>query len=657
MFQPNPLGLTDGYKPGHKAMLAPGTSRLYGTWIPRSLKWAPAGITKITSYGHQLTWRFIHDMFHEYFFNPVEIEYEMYMDEEFGRPVRRIKSSRPGGKQAAIRFTKDMSMYLGMEYDGKHFEDLWDLGYLPIKVKALPEGIETDPNIPHQTFINTVDGFAWLTLYLETLVSNLAWKSTTAATIARQYRRVTTEWVLKTDPENAWLIDYMNHDFSARGLSGTFDNIAVALGHAVAGRGSDSLIAIEAARYYYNEPADEVCINSVNASEHSVTCTQLFYYQDLLKSGQLNNVIYDYYSFDAPCEGSIEEPDYLAIAEYCNLKDWLQRFPKGILSYVADTFNLWKLITYILPRLKADIMARDGKLVIRPDSGNPVDIICGTVQKYTDLSEHWDENDVIKPSDFEDLLLDEVREDTPHGEHGPTEWKSVYLIHGKLYAAEIHNISWNRFDKQYYFIEMYEEPKITLTEIEIKPSDKGVIELLWDIFGGDVSSTGYRRLDPHIGAIYGDSINLERQLLIYRGLANKGFANTNILLGIGSFTYEYLTRDVFGWAAKGGWFEILMNIVHPELGVVDVNKKSYNIYKDPITDDGSKTSLKGFVQVYQKHKMGDHSGIPSYDVLTECTPEEEDQGLLQVIYQDGKFYNETNQTEVREIIKSLDHDK
>lgn len=586
MFKPNPLYLTDGYKPGHKAMLAPGTTKLYGTWIPRSLRWAPQGITKITSFGHQLTWRYLHDIFEEYFFFKNDIEDELdnmrYNSMEREEVLPSIQNRY---KTKALKFIKDMSLYLGMEYNGNHFSQLWDLGYLPIKVKALPEGIETDPNIPHQTFINTVDGFAWLTLYLETMVSNLAWKSTTAATIARQYRRVTTEWVLKTDPENAWFIDYMNHDFSARGLSGTFDNIAVALGHAIAGRGSDSLIAIEAARYYYNEPENEVCINSVNASEHSVTCTQLFYYEDLLRSGKLNNVIYEYYEFDAPCEGSIENPDYLAIAEYCNLKDWLQRFPKGILSYVADTFNLWKLITYILPRLKAEILARDGKLVIRPDSGNPVNIICGTYDEIT------------TPFSLSD---------------GNGEWMIEHVC-----------------------------------------KTKGAIELLWDIFGGDTSSTGYKRLNQHIGLIYGDSINLERQLLIYKGLANKGFAATNVVLGIGSFTYEYLTRDVFGFAAKGAWFEILINMVHPGLAAVDVNdKKAYNIYKDPITDDGSKKSLKGLIQVYEKHKMGDHSGVPSYDVMEECTPEEEAQGLLQVIYEDGNFYNQTSLTEIRKIINS-----
>ena len=68
MFKFNPLYLADGYKVGHKAMLAPGTTKLYGTWIPRSIKYAPKGITKVVSFGQQLTWKFIHDIFEEHFF-------------------------------------------------------------------------------------------------------------------------------------------------------------------------------------------------------------------------------------------------------------------------------------------------------------------------------------------------------------------------------------------------------------------------------------------------------------------------------------------------------------------------------------------------------------------------------------------------------------
>lgn len=514
-FKINSLYLTDGYKVGHKAMLAPGTTRLYGTWIPRSTKHAPVGITKIVSFGQQLVWKWLHDEFEEnFFFNGKRFKKETHVGIQHNKQL----------KQKALQFVKDMSLYLGMEYDGKHFEELWDLGYLPIKVKALPEGIETNPNIPHMTFINTVDGFAWLTLYLETVVSALAWKPSTAATIAKLYRRQAEEWVKKTDPSNIGLIPFMCHDFSARGLD-PMSQYLIGLGHATSFKGSDTLPVIPASRYFYGVKEDEMPINSVNASEHSVSTTKIF-----------------------------------TVGEQQMIADWLKIFPKGILSIVSDTFDLWKLITEYLPANKEAIMARDGKLVIRPDSGDPVEIICGYYPTF--------------------------------GDGGSCE-------------------------------------------------AKGVVELLWDIFGGTVNEQGYKVLDPHIGAIYGDSITPERQVQIYERLAAKGFAATNIVLGVGSFTYQYNTRDTLGFAAKGAWFEVeeIQQIKDfPGTGYERI-KKSYNIYKDPVTDDGVKRSLKGLLQV----KLVDNE----YIVNQECSWEQEEDSELKTIYENGIFKNQVTFQDVR----------
>jgi nicotinamide phosphoribosyltransferase len=490
-FKPITLFYSDGYKIGHRKMLAPGTDFLYGTWIPRSTKHAPKGVTKIVSFGQQLVVRWLHDEYQENFF------------------------SLP--KDEALKFGQDMSMYLGMEFDSTHFGELHDLGYLPIRFKALPEGIETSPNVPHMTFVNTVAGFAWLTLYLETIVSSLAWKPATSATIALQYKRNLVEWVMTTDPANAWLIPFLAHDFSARGLS-PWDMLSSGLGHATSFRGSDSIIVIPGARYFYGEPENEVSINSVNASEHSVSTTCIF-----------------------------------TMGESQMLKYFMDQFPTGILSVVSDTFDLWTLITQYLPENKEQIMSREGKLVIRPDSGDPVDILCG----------------------------------------------------------------WGGFD-----------PDGESEEARNEPQNKGVIELLWDIFGGTINEQGFKVLDPHIGAIYGDSITLDRQIQIYERLAAKGFASTNIVLGVGSYTYQMNTRDTFGFAAKGAWFE--------------ADGKAYDIFKDPITDDGTKKSLKGLIMVDEDH-----------EVHTQCSWEEEETGILQTIYEDGKFLNETTLTEVRSNIDKL----
>jgi len=327
---------------------------------------------------------------------------------------------------------------------------------------------------------------------------------------------------MKTDPANSFLIPFLCHDFAARGLD-PHSMLSSGLGHAMSFIGSESLIVIPGARYFYGVPEDEVCIGSVNASEHSVSTTKIF-----------------------------------TVGEKQMLVDWMNEFKDGILSVVMDTFDITKVAKpgeggYCFD-LKEQILSRNGKLVIRPDSGDPVEIICG--HGRTELTEH--ENKAFYP-------------------------------------------------------EFY---------------TKGLIECLWDIFGGTINEQGYKVLDPHIGAIYGDSITTDRQLEIYERLAAKGFATTNIVLGVGSYTYQMNTRDTFGFAAKGAWFEN--------------NGKGYNIYKDPISDDGTKKSLKGMICVTEDH-----------EVLTECTPEQEAGGILQVIYEDGKFFNQVTLSEIRSRIDAI----
>jgi nicotinamide phosphoribosyltransferase len=283
------------------------------------------------------------------------------------------------------------------------------------------------------------------------------------------------------------------------------------------------------------------------------------------------------------------------------IADWLQLFRIGILSIVADTFDLWVLITEYLPANKEAIMSRDGKLVIRPDSGDPVDIICGV---------------------------------------------DYITFGGEFYKKEGTFVDDNRL--------VTNNKPISINEC------KGVIELLWDIFGGTVNEQGYKVLDPHIGAIYGDSITIDRQKQIYERLAAKGFAATNIVLGIGSFTYQYNTRDTLGFAAKGAWFEVAENRTHNDNGRETEweEKVSYNIYKDPVTDDGTKKSLKGLLQVFNNNPncQGNEmlfDGNDDFKVNTECTPEEESGGILQLIYEDGKFYNQITLTEIRERLSKI----
>jgi nicotinamide phosphoribosyltransferase len=267
------------------------------------------------------------------------------------------------------------------------------------------------------------------------------------------------------------------------------------------------------------------------------------------------------------------------INEDAYIKHLLKTYPIGILSMVSDTFNIWDICTKYLPKYKEEILARDGKLVIRPDSGDPCDIVCG----YNTLGD---------------------------------------------------------FD-------LHEKGVIT------NPSDpafKGVIELLWDVFGGTINEQGYKVLDPHIGAIYGDSITLDRAEEICRRLESKGFASTNIVLGVGSFTYQFNTRDTFGFAMKATYVE-----VEEEVGSSDITgmhtraSVGREIFKNPITDDGTKKSATGLLRVIWD------SEEKSLKLLDKQTWEEEEgseDNLLQTIYKNGEFIKTTTLTEIRETIKN-----
>jgi nicotinamide phosphoribosyltransferase len=483
----NPLFLTDGYKTGHHAQYPKGTTLVYSNFTPRSNKYAPKGCDQLVSFGQQMVIKQIHEAFDKDFFSKPK-------DEVCGEMKR------------------ELSMYLNTDYDVSHFEALHDLGYLPIIVKTLEEGTLVPMRTPVLTIYNTHPGFYWITNYLETVISNLLWKPMTSATIAHAYRKLFTSWQEKTDAEKGWFVDWQAHDFSMRGLDSIDATISSGLGHLTSFSGSDSLPAIFGARKFYNET--EFVAGSVNATEHSVMCA-----------------------------GSKED-------EVGTFRNLMETYPTGILSIVSDTWDLWKVCTEHIVTLKEEILARDGKVVIRPDSGDPVDIICGL--------------------------------QTPMSEYGLKDAKY-----------------------------------------------KGVIELLWDVFGGTINEQGYKVLDSHIGAIYGDSITLDRAEQIFKRLEAKGFASTNIVLGVGSFTYQFNTRDTFGFAMKATY--------------VEVDGVGREIFKDPITDDGVKKSAKGLLRV-----AGDAN---TYLLEDQCTWEHETTGKLQTIYKNGEFYNETTLTEIRERLK------
>lgn len=387
-----------------------------------------------------------------------------------------------------------------------HIAALYDLGYLPVKIKALPEGTRCPLRVPCLTIKNTKPEFYWVTNFLETLISNVLWHPMTSATIADNYKKLLTKAAADTSdmPE---FVQWQGHDFSMRGHSSFESSLVSGAAHLCSFTGTDTISSIDWLEHFYNADCEKELIGgSVPATEHSVMCMGS-------KAG--------------------ERETYLRLLT--------EIYPSGIVSIVSDTWDYWKVLTETLPSLKAEIMAREGKLVVRPDSGDPVKIICGDPDALTS---------------------------------------------GHVYD--------------------------------------GTIETLWKTFGGTVNSKGFKQLDPHVGVIYGDSITLERAALIVERLKEKGFASTNIVFGIGSYTYQYVTRDTLGFAMKA---------TH---GII--NSESVELFKSPATDNGVKFSAKGYLQVQYDPDGKIH-------LLEQMTTDEG--GLLETVFEDGKLVAETTLAAIR----------
>lgn len=485
-----PILLKDGYKVGHVRQFPPYTSMIYSNFTPRCSR--VAGVDRVVAFGYQyFVWEYLYQQFGDWF---------------FGQPKADVLRE----------YDRRITNYLGPT-NSSHIGKLHDLGYLPLKVKALPEGTLCPLRVPALTIRNTNPEFGWLTNMLETLLSNVLWLPSTSATTAFEYRKRFEKYAKLTGAPKAF-VPWQGHDFSMRGMAGIEAAMLSGAGHLLSFTGTDTIPAIDFLEEYYGANCEtELIGGSVPATEHSV-----------MSMGMQ--------------AGELETFRHLITEVY----------PNGIVSIVSDTWDFWKVLTQYLPALKSEVLAREGKVVIRPDSGDPIKIICGDPDSSV----------------------------------------------GCVVA--------------------------------------GAIETLWNVFGGKVNEEGFKELDSHIGLIYGDSISLDRQEQILSGLAQKGFASSNVVLGIGSYTYQHVTRDTYGWAMKATYGEL----TGPDGGV-----RGQAIYKDPKTDDGTKKSATGLLCV-QRDSQGE------LRVLENCTWAEEECGELQTIFLDGEPQNQQTLAQIRKRLES-----
>jgi len=415
-------------------------------------------------------------------------------------------------KKDVIQEYKDnISTFVSPGFSLKEVEDLHDLGYLPLEFSQVPEGTLVPIGVPSILIKSTHEDFAWLVNYIESDLSAGIWHPSTVATIAWKLRRTFEEAARETGGAQE-AVDFQVHDFSYRGQVNRDAAAASGAAHLTSFFGSDAVPAVPWVNYYY--PGDNGLIAaSVPATEHSVMCAY----------GRENEI------------GAFER--------------LLDLYPAGILSVVSDTYSLRTVIESFLPVLKDKILARDGKLVIRPDSGDPADIICGTEREFGK---------------------------------------------GKTFH------------------------------------EKGAIESLWDIFGGTENEEGFKLLLDKIGLIYGDGMFEARIRDINARLKAKGFASTNWVAGIGSYSYQMITRDTFGSAVKATY--------------VEVNGVGRNIQKDPEDDDGTKKSATGRLAVA-------HEANGNLYLIQGATDDQIKNSVIQPVFRDGEFLKKQSFADIRANLK------
>lgn len=512
----NSLLLKDYYKACHGDLIPKGMTKSVSYFTPRKSRvnqW-----DEVVFFGLQaFIKKYLIEDFNKNFFGRPEAdvvnEYQRIMDNTFGKGIYGIEK----------------------------IINLHRLGYLPIEIVALREGLCAPMGCPVFGITNTHPDFAWLSQALESLISAELWKPCVAATVGHTYRKIVNKYYsLSCDDDVARRRALGNFDF--RGDDGVEDSLFCASAWLLSFVNTATVAAIPYCEKYYNCDCekDEVGFGAVS-TEHFVMCSNSAY--DIEQNGD----DYEYKDIDPKRERVFLKR---LLTEY---------YPNNSFSCVCDSYDYWNVVNKIIPSLHKEIMEHNGTFLVRGDSGNPVEVVTNTV-----------------------------------------------------FA-------------------------------------------LWNEFGGTINSKGYKVLDPHVKALYGDSITVQRCEEIYEILLDNGFAAQNVSLGVGSFSMHCIeeggvlkpfTRDTFSFAIKA------------TDAVID--GKEYPIYKDPKTDRESgggnfKKSQRGCCRVFFKsgdeHSHLDNVTLGYEDGLTWKAALNGD-NLMTTVFKDGQLTVEQSLNDIRNVLNS-----
>ncbi|MBO1087159.1 nicotinate phosphoribosyltransferase [Enterococcus mundtii] len=562
---------TDCYKFSHKSLYPQGTEEVYSNMTPRRNSYFPWSDKYVSVGSEMFVGRFLIDYWNKNFFElakeEVVSDFELMLN--------------AGGLQDTI--TKE------------DIADLHDLGYLPIELKALPEGLSVPVGIPMITVKNTDAKYFWLVNFIETALLSEIYPVMNAATIAREYKKAAIKWAEITcdDEVKEDHIPWQFHDFSRRGHHGNDAGTTIALGHLTSFSGTDSIQGAVMAANYYGADLEDLSspvFGSVMATEHSV----------------------------ASAYGRMGELDYY--------EQLIDRHPDGILSMVSDTYDYWNVISNLLPSLKDKIMKRNGKIVVRPDSGDIIEVIAGKSICHVDIFESFEEALSENNNQIIQALYDFVRySEVVFTKDSIIEYQGIY-----------YKIDEYKYDHEEDYVS-----HVKISEYELTAEDRGTLDVLWEHFGGTVNSKGYKLLDPHIGLIYGDSVTLNNVNEIFQAMERKGFASSNIVLGIGAYSYSVMnTRDTMACAFK--------------TTAVVVNGEERHVQKDPATDK-KKTSAKGYLAVVTEQDVTKDNYGDLVLIQDMKRGETHPHDNLEIIYQDGRVLRHTSLNEIRTRINYTAH--
>jgi len=489
----NPMLLIDFYKAVHTEMLPAGITKSVSYFTPRMSRvkrW-----DKVVMFGLQgFIKTYLMDYFdREFFSQPFDAvigEYRRIMDATLGANAYRVEK----------------------------IEKLHRLGYLPIEIVALPEGARVPMHVPMFGITNTHPDFAWLPQSLESLISAESWHPMIAATVGATYRDIVNKYYALTCDGSVSRAKALGA-FDFRGEECTDSAVKAGAGWCLSFLNTATVPTIPyLEQNYCCDCTKEPVAFGSPSTEHSVMCSNF------------------------AADGD----------EETFLRRLLTKiYPNTSFSAVLDSYDYWNVIDNILPKLKPEILAHNGCMLMHGDSGDCVEVVTETVFR------------------------------------------------------------------------------------------------LWELFGGTVNSKGYKVLDPHVKAIYGDSITVQRCEEIYEILMKNGFACSNVALGVGSFSFQCIeeegilkpfTRDTFSSCIKATYCEI--------------NGQPFPIFKNP-KDGGFKKSQKGCCVVYEKEvRLLDESyggtELAYEDGFTWDAACGDRRNMLRPVFRDGKLLREFTLQEVRE---------